>query len=296
MTSSTHLKTSNLAGIIYMMIAIFMLSSMDAVAKWLVEAEYSVFQILFVRGCINITILLAAMPFVGGSKLLRTSRPWAHVFRGIFGFAAPTLFFTALYSMPIAEATVVFFISPFVMTALSIPIFGEKVGIHRWGAILLGFGGVLYVAQPSSDVFNPAVLIVIGAALSYSLVMLASRWLGKTDSTFTIVFYVTVGAVLLSALFIPFYWKELSLEGFAVIGLMAVLSLAGHICIVKAFTIGEVGVITPFEYTGLVWAVLLGLFFFQEIPSFNVWIGMSMIGASGLYLVYRENKKRPGHL
>ncbi|MBL4907923.1 MAG: EamA family transporter [Sneathiella sp.] len=126
-------NSSNMAGILYMLVAIFMLSTMDAVAKWLVEADYSVFQILFVRGCINIVLMLAAMPFFGGVRLLRTRRPWAHAIRSIFGMAAPFLFFTALISMPLAETTVVFFISPFVMTALSVPLFKEKVGIHRWG-------------------------------------------------------------------------------------------------------------------------------------------------------------------
>ncbi|MBL4907924.1 MAG: DMT family transporter [Sneathiella sp.] len=161
------------------------------------------------------------------------------------------------------------------------------------GAILVGFSGVVYVAQPTSDVFNPAILFVIGSSLSYSFLMLASRWLGKTEPTFTIVFYVNVGTASLAALAMPYVWKDMSFLDFGVIGLMAVLSLAGNICIVKAFMIGEIGVITPFEYTGLLWAVLLGFIFFQETPNINVWVGIAIIAASGLYLVYRENRKRP---
>ncbi len=293
MTRTVAPTSSNMAGSLYMMTAIFMLSTMDAVAKWLVEADYTVFQILFIRGCINITLLLAAMPFLGGPRLLKTHRPWAHMVRAGFGVAAPLLFFTALISLPLAETTVVFFISPFVMTALSVPLFKEKVGIHRWGAILLGFGGVLYVAQPTSELFNPAVLFVLGASLSYSFLMLSSRWLGSTETTFSIIFYGTVGTVVVAAFAMPFVWKDISLIDFFVVGLMAILSLAGNVCILKAFMLGEVGVITPFEYTGLLWAVLLGLFFFQEMPTVNVWIGMSIIATSGLYLVYRENRKRP---
>ncbi len=296
MTETANQRAANMAGILYMTIAIFMLSAMDTVAKWLVEADYSVFQILFVRGCINLAVLLIAMPFLGGPTLLRTSRLWAHAIRSLFGFIAPFLFFTALISMPLAEATVVFFISPFVMTALSVPLFKEKVGIHRWGAILVGFAGVVYVAQPTSEVFNPAVLFVIGGSLSYCFLMLASRWLGKTESTFTIIFYLTLGTTLIGACAMPFVWKDMPLLDVGIISLMAILSLMGNIFIIRAFMTGEVGVITPFEYTGLLWAVLLGFVFFNEIPTINVWIGISVIAASGLYLVYRENRKRPDQI
>ncbi len=296
MTTTALTKASNMSGILYMIVAIFMLSAMDAVAKWLVEADISVFQILFVRGCINVLLLFAAAPFFGGYGQLRTSRPGAHSVRALFGFLAPFLFFTALISMPLAETTVVFFISPFVMTALSVPLFKEKVGIHRWGAILAGFGGVLYVAQPTSEVFNPAVLFVIGGSLSYCFLMLSSRWLGKSESTISIMFYGNLGAVVCSSFFMPFVWKAITFEDLLGIGAMALLSLAGNVCILKAFMRGEVGVITPFEYSGLAWAVIFGMVFFNEIPSFNVWVGIAVIAASGIYIVYRENIKRPEHV
>lgn len=296
MTDDAMQKSGNLAGITYMMLAIFMLSTMDAVAKWLVEADYSVFQILFVRGCLNMAMLFIAMPFLGGINLLRTQRAGAHAVRVGFGVLAPFLFFTALISMPLAETTVVFFISPFVMTALSVPLFKEQVGLHRWGAILVGFAGVVYVAQPTSELFNPAVLFVLGGSLSYSFLMLSSRWLGKTESTFAIIFYGNLGAAIVMAFFLPFVWKEMSFADLGVVGLMAILSLAGNVFILKAFMKADVGVITPFEYTGLLWAVLLGFIFFEEIPTSNVWVGMSIIAASGLYLVYRENRKRPDQI
>ncbi|MBL4667579.1 MAG: DMT family transporter [Sneathiella sp.] len=293
MTGLFGVQNKNLAGIIYISIAIFMLASMDAVAKSLVTADYSVFQILFIRGCINFVILSLLMPFMGGLKLVRTSRFFVHGVRGFFGFLAPFCFFTALSSMPLAETTVIFFVSPFIMTALSVPLFKEKVGIHRWGAIIVGFCGVLYVAQPTSGEFNSTILIVLAGSFSYCFLMLASRWLGQTDHTFTIVFYVTFWTTIFSSAGAYYYWQDIPTEDLAAIGLMALLSLGGNFCIVKAFNIGEVGVITPFEYTGLIWAVLLGIIFFNEIPESNVWVGTSIIAASGLYMVYRENKKRP---
>ncbi len=293
MTNPIQIVNNNLLGIVYIVLAIFMLASMDAVAKVLVTSDYSSFQILFMRGCINLVLLSCLMPFMGGIKLVKTNRFWAHGLRGLFGFLAPLCFFTALTSMQLAEATVIFFIAPFVMTAMSVPLFKEQVGIHRWGAIIVGFCGVLYVAQPTSEIFNPAVFLVLAASLAYSFLMLSSRWLGKVDATYTIVFYVTFWVTLFSSTTVFFVWKDMPIEDLLAVGAMAVLSLAGNFFIVKAFTIGEVGAITPFEYTGLLWAVTFGFVFFGEVPGLNVWIGMAIIAASGLYMVYRENKRRP---
>ncbi|WP_169567292.1 DMT family transporter [Sneathiella limimaris] len=286
-------NNNNLLGILYISLAILMLSSMDAVAKSLVTADYSSFQILFLRGCINLTLLSIAMPFLGGIKLVRTTRFWAHGLRGLFGFLAPVCFFSSLTSLQLAEATVVFFISPFVMTALSVPLFKEKVGIHRWSAIFVGFCGVIWVVQPTSEIFDPAIFLVLAASLSYTFLMLSSRWLGQTDKTYTIVFYVTFWVTILSAPVALYVWQDMEFQHFIAVGGMALLSLAGNFFIVKAFTIGEVGAITPFEYLGLVWALMLGFFFFDEVPLPHVWIGMAVIALSGLYMVYRENKKRP---
>ncbi|GLQ05445.1 DMT family transporter [Sneathiella chinensis] len=290
MKNTNEFSSNNVHGIIYMMLAILMLSSMDAVAKWLVEADYSPFQIISLRGMINLVILMMILPFMGGIARIKTSRPWAHGGRSAIGFFAPIFFYASLSSMALAEATAVFFVSPFIMTALSVPLFGEKVGIHRWAAILIGFAGVLYIVQPTSDVFNPAALLVLGAALCYSLMMLWSRSLGRTEHTITIMFYINVGSAVLGGVALPFVWKSMSVPDMGVIGLMALLSMAGHYFIIKAFTTGEVGVITPFEYTGLLWAVLLGYVIFGEIPAEVVWTGMALIGGSGLYLVYRENR------
>ncbi|MBO6825090.1 MAG: DMT family transporter [Sneathiella sp.] len=284
---------NNMMGILYICAAMLMMSSMDAVGKWLVEAEYSVFQILFIRSCINFCILFSLMPFLGGVQLIKTKRFGAHAIRGLLGFIAPALFFTSLQSLELAEATVIFFVAPFIMTALSVPLFKEKVGIHRWGAILVGFCGVLYVMQPTSGIFDPAAFFVLGASLCYSIMMLASRWLGKTDRTYTIVFFVTFWTSIATGFVAPFFWKPIPLEHVMVVGLMAVLSLLGNVFIVKAFTMGEVGVITPFEYSSLIWALSIGYLVFGEVPGDHGWVGMAIILASGLYMVYRENKKRP---
>ncbi|TNE33283.1 MAG: DMT family transporter [Alphaproteobacteria bacterium] len=285
-------KVENLKGILLMVVGICLLSTMDAVAKLLVEANYSVIQILFIRGLVTMPFLLLWVLMRGGIARLRTRKIKAHIIRALFGFAAPMCFFLSLKNLPLADATVIFFVSPFIMTAASVPLFGEKVGIHRWGAIVVGFMGVLIVMQPTSGALQMDAFFVLGAAVCYCAFMLSGRWLGSTESTFAIVFYATAGLTLLAGIFTPFFWQPIPLDDLGLIGVMAALSLTANTLMVRSFTIAEVGVITPFEYTGLLWAVLLGFVIFSDLPALNVWIGVAVIGSSGLYMVYRENRRR----
>ncbi|USG61753.1 DMT family transporter [Sneathiella marina] len=290
MTALMPIKSKNIQGIAFMLIGVFLMSSMDAVGKFLVQADYSVIQILAIRGMFNLTILLGWMVTHGGFGSVKTKQYKGHGLRIIFGLLAPLLFFMSLKHLPLAEATVIFFVSPFIMTALSVPIFKEKVGPHRWGAIFVGFAGVLIVMQPTSGLLELEAFMVLGASLSYCAIMLIGRWLGTTESTFTIIFYMTLGTATITGFASIFVWQPIPLEDVGLIAAMAVLSLTGNICLIKSFRVGEVGVITPFEYTGLFWAVTLGYLVFAEIPAAHVWTGVAVIGASGLYLVYRENR------
>jgi len=292
MSPPLSFSSNNIRAIGLMITGVFLLSCMDAVAKLLVTADYSVIQILALRGAINLIILLGWMFTHGGFPSIRTKQYFGHGLRIVLGLMAPLLFFMSLKHLPLADATVIFFISPFVMTALSVPIFKEKVGIHRWAAIALGFMGVLIVIQPTGGVMEIEAFMVLGASLSYCGIMLAGRWLGSTESTFAIIFYITLGIAVIMGLMAPFVWKPMPLSDLGWVAVMAVLSLSGNIFLIKSFSIGEVGVITPFEYTGIIWAVVLGYVVFSDFPAENVWIGVVVIGASGLYMIYRENKKR----
>jgi len=285
-------QSNNIQGIFLMVVGVFFMSSMDAVGKFLVEANYSVFQILAIRGMINLSLLFAWLYTHGGLHSVKTRRYGGHGLRIVLGLMAPLLFFHSLKEMPLADATVIFFISPFVMTALSVPLFKEKVGIHRWGAIFVGFSGVLIVMQPTSGLLEIEAFMVLGASLSYCGIMLTGRWLGTTETTITLLFYMTLGTTILTGLTSIFFWQPIPLKDIGLIALMALLSLAGNTCLIKSFSVGEVGVITPFEYTGLLWAVLLGYFVFSDFPALNVWVGVAVIACSGLYMVSRENRRR----
>ncbi|WP_339634072.1 DMT family transporter [uncultured Sneathiella sp.] len=291
MLPDAAINSRNIRAILFMVVAIFFMSTMDAVAKLLVQADYSVVQILAIRGAVLMPALCVWLFTHGGLGSVKTRQYKGHALRIILGVLAPLLFFLSLRKLPLADATVIFFISPFVMTALSVPLFKEKVGVHRWGAIIVGFMGVLFVMQPTSGLLEIEAFMVLGGSLCYCGIMLTGRVLSRTETTFTIVFYSNIGLMVITGAIALFTWEPMPLQDIGFVVLMAILSLAGNICLIKSFAMGEVGVIAPFEYTGLLWAVLLGFFIFGDFPAVNVWIGVVVIAGSGLYMIYRENLK-----
>ncbi|MEX0582443.1 MAG: DMT family transporter [Sneathiella sp.] len=292
MSPAAAVHSRNIRAILLIVVAIFFMSTMDAVAKLLVEANYSVIQILAIRGLVLMPVLCFWLFTHGGFQAIKTKQYKGHALRIVLGVLAPLLFFLSLRKLPLADATVIFFISPFVMTALSVPLFKEKVGIHRWGAIFVGFMGVLFVMQPTSGLLEVEAFMVLGGSLCYCGIMLTGRVLSRTETTFTIIFYSNVGLMVITGIIALFTWEPIPLPDIGFVVLMAILSLAANICLIKSFALGEVGVIAPFEYTGLLWAVLLGYFVFGDFPAANVWIGVVVIAASGLYMIYRENLRR----
>ena len=283
---------SNLPAIALVTAGFFCLSAMDAVGKWIVEADYSVFQLFSIRSMMIIPAMSIALASTGQLWELRTTNVRFFVLRAVVTFGAPILFFSALREMPLADATVLAFGSPLFLTVLSIPIFKEHVDGHRWAAVIFGFMGVLIVLNPTADVFQPAGLLVIGASLCFSGSMIMGRMLGATESVTRIVFYNNLGIGLLSLPFASFSWTAMPLEHVAIVALMATLAVGGHFFITRAYIAAPMAVVAPFEYSAALWALIWGYFVFGDLPGVNVWIGAPITIASGLYIVYRENLHR----
>ena len=285
-------QTNNLLAIIYLVIGMALLSAMDAVAKMMIEANYPVAQTLAVRSWIIVPILFFWTLIQNNNlKSIKTKRWKAHSIRSVIGFCAPFFFFTALGEMPIADVTVLFFASPFIMTALSVPFLGEKVGLNRWVSIVIGFIGVIIIVQPGASTFQLAAIWALVGCFAYSIIGLMVRWMSDTESSFSIVFYFNVGILIIASAFMPFQWVDIPVEHFWMFGVMALLAMVGHICLTKAFTIGEMATVTPFEYSSLIWAVLFGFFIWGDLPEMHIWWGAAIIVSCGLYILYREKKK-----
>lgn len=292
---SPTIERSNYRGILYMMIGVVFLALMDAVAKLIVEADYSVLQMLAIRGWIVLVLLTGWMLYKGTIKQLKTRRPLAHLFRAILGLLAPLFFFVSLKDLPLADATILFFVSPFLMTALSVPLFKEKVGLHRWAAVITGFIGIVIVTQPGTASFQMAALLPLGASVCYVGIMLLGRWLGSTESNVTIIFYVTLGTTVVASAALPYVWDPVGIRDLGIIFVMSLLYLGGSYFLLRAFIVAEVGAVAPFEYSGIIWAVLLGYFFWGDVPEDIVFLGASIVVASGVYMIYRESRLTREH-
>jgi drug/metabolite transporter (DMT)-like permease len=293
MTSGDQAGNRNLVGISYILIGVGFLATMDSVAKVLVGADYSVMQILAIRGWIITFAMLLVLPKMGGLNALKTRQPFKHLFRVVVGSAAPFFFFSSLKELGLADATVIFFGgATFLMTALSALVFKEHVGRHRWGAVVVGFIGVLIAARPSSGVFQIEALYAIASGASYAVMALATRWLGSAEGAFRPVFYFNIGVACLASLALPVVYREMPGFDLATVGLMAGLAVCGHFAITRAFHAASVGLLAPFEFTALIWAAALGYFVWSDIPADNVLIGAGIIVLSGIYLVHREGLAR----
>ena len=285
----TDKGNSNLAGIGFMVIGMFTLVLMDAVAKWLVEANISPVQVLAIRSWIIVSVILLVLFLRKDLTALKTRRPIAHGVRGTLGFAAPLCFFLALKKLPLADATVVFYASTFILTALSALVFKERVGIHRWGAVITGFAGVLIAVNPTGDGELSAYLLVLCSAFVYSLLLLTGKRLTEQDSIISLVFSFNLMIGVVSTALLPLVWIPVSWTIVSILLLLAFFALCGHYLLTTAFSKAQISAVAPFEYTSLVWATLVGYLFWLDIPSLQVWFGAAIIIASGLYVIHRES-------
>jgi drug/metabolite transporter (DMT)-like permease len=289
-SATAGVQDNPVLGIVYMLLGFVAISLMDAVGKWLV-GSVPVPQMLAIRAAIILVVLVAWQMWRQDFRSLMTRRPVAHGLRALAAFLAPLFFFASLRELPLADVTVVAFGSPLFMTAFSVVLLKERVGVHRWGAVLLGFVGVVVVIQPTGAGFQPIALLTVLASLSYALMMIATRYMRGTETTMALIFYANLGVGLMALCFLPFVWVDVAWDDALLLLAMAALALCGQVWITKAFMIAPVGTLAPFEYSALVWATLFGYWVWHDIPSVNVWLGAALIVGAGLYTVHRETRR-----
>jgi drug/metabolite transporter (DMT)-like permease len=282
-------QTNNLLGIGLMMLAMLLFEVMDAVAKWLVSADMSAIQVIAVRSWMIIAMILLILAIRGELSELVTKRPLHHALRGSIGFFAPFTFFTSLKVLPLADATVFFFSSGFVLTAASALFLKEQVGIHRWSAVVIGFVGVVIAMNPQGGGPVGSYLLVLCAAVIYSMIFISGKQLSKQDSVISLVFSLQLGMGVSATIALPWVWVPITITVLGELFLMAVIALVGHFVFAAAFARADVSALAPFEYTALVWATLIGYVIWLDIPSTEVWIGAAIIISCGLYVIHRES-------
>jgi drug/metabolite transporter (DMT)-like permease len=268
---------------------VLLLAVNDALAKWLVE-RYAPFQIILVRSLVALPLVVGLVLWLDGRQGLRSARPGVHAWRGLLAVAATCAFFLSLRALPLAEATSLLFAAPLFVAALSAPLLREKVGEWQWGTVAAGFAGVLIVARPGAQAFQPASLLALAAAALYALVMISARWIDRHDGARTVMVHLTLSSVLLSGFAVFSTWPEpRALDALLFLG-MAVAGTLGVTLITQAFRTAPAAAVAPFEYTSLVWASLLGWLVWSEAPDAWTYAGAAVIIASGTALMLRARQ------
>jgi drug/metabolite transporter (DMT)-like permease len=271
-----------------MLVAVGVFALMDAGLKQL-SAHYPPFQVAALRGASSLPLVLAwALATTGVQPLLRVR--WSlHLLRGVIGVAMMAAFVYAIHRLPLSTAYSIFFIAPLLITALSVPFLGERVGPRRWIAIAIGLVGVLVLLRPTgAGLLSLASLAVLLAALMYAISAITVRVLARTDSTEAMmVWLMAMMAVGAGVLAIPGWVPLRADDAWLILG-VGVAGGLGQYAITEAFRMGEASLIAPLEYTALVWGVLLDATLWGVLPDAVTWIGAAIIIASGLYLLRRE--------
>lgn len=276
-------------GIASMILGIAAMSIMDGAAKWL-GAGYSIIEIVFFRNLFALLPVLFIVWQGGGRRALNIGWGPGLFLRAALGTGAMFTFFTGLRSLPLAEAMAIAFVAPLFVTALSGPLLGEQVGLRRWGAVIVGFIGVLVITRPGAEAFQPAALLVLAAALFYALAMLVTRRLARSNSTPSILFYTTTISLAATAALLPFGWRTPANDDLMIFALLGLIAGTGNYFATQAYRYAPAAVVAPFDYTALIWGTLIGWLIWHELPGPHVWLGVAILVVSGLYILHRETR------
>jgi drug/metabolite transporter (DMT)-like permease len=277
-------------GIAYALLAWLLFACMDAGSKLLAE-EYSIVQILWVR-FVSLLAVSGSLALRHGSTGLITRRFWLQSLRSLMLMVEIGLFIWTITVLPLADAHAILAIAPLLVTALSVPLLGEKVGIRRWTAVGVATIGMLIILRPGFGVMHPMALVALLCACMWSLYQVLTRVVSRTDPPLTTLFYTAlIGAVALTVIG-PFYWRAPDAQGWALFVVVAVLGASGHYLLIKALQLAPASVLQPFAYTVLVWATIVGYTMFGNLPDRFTVAGALIIVASGLYAFARERRLR----
>ena len=278
-------------GIVFFITAILLISVVDTICK-LFTKELHAIQIVW-GYFIGINLTLWVFFFLKGQKILKliiTNKPILQILRPAFLVCSISSLFVGLTYLPLAEATAIGFVAPLFITILSVPILKEKVGIHRWIAILIGFTGVIIIIRPGGEFWQFVSIMPLLGAIFFSLFQIFTRLLSGTEKTLTTLFYTGLGGLIWSSLIVPFVWvtpSQIHITVFLVTGMFGALA---HLCMINAFDYAEASLLAPYNYTKLLWVSIFGYWVFEDIPSIEMWIGSGVIVTAGLYVFYREQK------
>ncbi len=272
-----------------MIVAVLSVTLMSVQAK-LIGPEYHPIQIAFARGIVVLILLSPIIYKLGGINFLKTKTPFLHLFRSLSGLVGNLLFFYSLHRIPVADVTVISMAVPIFSSILAIIFLKEIIGWRRWTAIIFGFLGVIIAVDPSTDIKMASIIAVI-ATFMWSTTIIFLRILGKTENPVKTVFYFMLISVICTSFFQPFYWKEPSLKILLLFVGLGTCAFATQILMTYALQKAQASIVSPFNYSGILWAILFDSLIWNVSPFINTLIGGIIITISGIYIFHRETKK-----
>ena len=287
--SSLQKSNHPVKGVLFFMTAIFLISLVDTICKSFTKDLHAI-QLVW-GYFLGINFILWIFFFLKGKKLSNlssTNRPYLQILRPALLVCSISSLFVGLTYLPIAEATAIGFAAPLFITALSVPILKEKVGIHRWSAVVIGLIGVIIIIRPGGDFWHFASIMPLLGALFFALFQIMTRLLSETEKIHTTLFYTGLGGLGWSSLIVPLVWiapSQMHILIFFVTGTMGALA---HLFMISAFDKAEASLLAPYNYTKLLWVTVFGYFVFGEVPSLEMWVGTVVIISAGFYVIYRE--------
>jgi drug/metabolite transporter (DMT)-like permease len=302
------MQNQSARGILYLCFGVFIFSLQDAIIKQ-VSGGYALTEVVCIRSCVGLPILLVLVQREAGLRALLSSHLMPLALRALIMFGAYTAYYMAFPALPLADAVALYFTVPLFVTAMAAPVLGEHIGWKVWAAVVLGFMGVLVMLQPGTGLFEPAALLSLISAALYGTAMLMARKMGNRLPTSVMAFYQNgffllgsaFAAAMLHALniehathpsvaFLVRPWIAPTLIDGALIGVCGVVAAVGTMFLTAAYRVAKSSTVTPFEYTGILWAPLWGFLFFAEIPRFTTFVGAGIILVAGLIAMRMAHK------
>ena len=303
-----------LVGIGFCLMGLMVFSLQDVIIK-LMSAQYSIWQLAFIRAVVVLAIMCPMLSMTRGLDGFRTQQLGRQLLRGALAVVSYTSYYLAVSRMPLIDAGALYASAPLFVTLFSSLFLGESVGIRRWSAVIAGFVGVLVMLRPGFGAFQPVALCAVASAALYAYSTTVTRKLGATDSALTITVYsnavyLAVSTVMMGGLellpldegwresqrFLAGGWQTPELKPLLLMLACGVLAGVGFFSLAKAYSVAPVSSVAPIEYTYLVWALALGFVVFGDLPGLITCVGSAIVIASGIYIIRREAILSRAHL
>jgi drug/metabolite transporter (DMT)-like permease len=273
-----------------MMVGTFMFAGMHAAIRHATQHMPPV-EVAFFRNVFGL-VVIAPLLVRYGPALFHTRRLGLHMLRAVLNVVSMLAFFIGLSMTPLARATALSFTAPLFTALLSALFLGEVFRWRRWSAIFAGFFGALVILRPGLQAFDMGSILVLASSLLWSMALIDIKVLGRTESSMTITAYVTVLMIPMTLVPAVLVWQTPMPQMWGWLIFIGVIGTLGQLIVTEAVKLADMTVLLPFDFLKLVWAALLGIMFFAEVPDFYTWIGAAIVFGSSLYIAWREAKVR----